>query len=282
MGHEDYNSLELQNEEIKYETIYKVVRAKVEKEGTQGILYSSLLSDIKKIGGTKEYLDDILKKFYIVSKASGAKKVFFDTKFSCPETIKVKMDTIKKPPLEQLTTKEKEEQIKRANEIINGKRKIKKPKQKKHKQENIAKYNKPNKEQQKELDRLADGYERNLKEYKEKVKKENDKYDHVCYRFLNVASEIIYVGRAENLVRRMESHARKGHLSATCYSRVYKVEFCTFNSEDELDIAERYYISKFQPEYNVVFKDKKYFTIRELEDKAWEDFPAGVKILRNR
>lgn len=273
---DDYNSLELQNEEIKYETIYKVVRAKVKKEG---ILYSLLLNDVKKIGGTKEYLDDILKKFYIVKNVNGAKKVFIDPIFSCPETIKVKMDTIKKPPLGQPMTKEKEEQIKRANEIIHGK--TKKQKQKKYKQENIAKYNKPNKKQ-KELDRLADEYERKVKEYKETVKDENSKYDHVCYRFLNLAGEIIYVGRAENLVRRMESHARKGHLSATCYSRVYKVEFCTFNSEDDLDIAERYYISKFQPEYNVVFKDKKYFTISELDSRGWEEFLQGANILHGK
>ena len=148
--------------------------------------------------------------------------------------------------------------------------------------DNIAKYGKPSKRQQQQIDAALKKYDEQTSMKKQIVKKQNTKYDHVCYRFLTFAGEVIYVGRAENLVNRLESHAKSGHLSALCYNRVDKVEFCTFESEDDLDIAERYYIAKYQPEYNVVFKNKKYFLISELDNKQWKEYSAGARILKNR
>lgn len=282
----DYSSLKLTNEEIKYKNIYKVVRLKVKREG---IPYSILLKEVKKIGGNEKYLKDILRTYYIVRSVNGIKKVYTCPGTSYPESIKVKMDS-------NTNSNNKDKQLKRANDIIYGRNieksnKNKQTKRKKNKQsqkkKNVSNTETSRKKQvgkrkQEEIDKAFRDYENGIKKYRAKTKEKNGIYDHVCYRFLTFAGEIIYVGRAENLVKRIESHATKGHLSATCYNRVCKIEFCKFNSEDDLDIAERYYISKFKPEYNVVYKDKKYFTIRELEDKAWEDFPAGVKILRNR
>ena len=63
------------------------------------------------------------------------------------------------------------------------------------------------------------------------------------------------------------------HLPVKCYKQVAKSEFTRFSSEDDLDLAEPYYIAKWKPEFNQDFKNKNYsFAIEPLETKAWENY----------
>lgn len=92
--------------------------------------------------------------------------------------------------------------------------------------------------------------------------------DFCCYRFINRMGEIIYVGRAKNLITRLDNH---DHLPQECYKQVERIEYCKFDSNDDLDLAEPYFIAKWKPKFNQDFVNKKYsFTLKEFEEKEWK------------
>lgn len=84
------------------------------------------------------------------------------------------------------------------------------------------------------------------------------------YRFINKENEIIYIGKAKDLKSRIKNH---NHLTEECYSEVAFIEYATFDTEHEMDFAERYYIQKINPKYNIVLSDKPIqFSCSELDD----------------
>lgn len=90
------------------------------------------------------------------------------------------------------------------------------------------------------------------------------------YRFINQEGKIIYIGKAKDLKNRLRTHS---HLPEVCYKETLKIEFCLFNTEDEMDFAERYFIPKFNPKYNTVLKDKSItFDIPQLDNVNWYEF----------
>lgn len=104
----------------------------------------------------------------------------------------------------------------------------------------------------------------------------NEKYNHAIYMFIDGNGKVIYIGRAKNLENRLNSH---GHLPKECYKRIVWIHYATFKTEDDLDIAEPYYISRYKPQYNKDFKNKKYsFKIDYLENKKWYKYDT-FKIL---
>lgn len=88
------------------------------------------------------------------------------------------------------------------------------------------------------------------------------------YRFLNKDNEIIYIGKAVNLKNRITNHS---HLPKECYNERVKIEFVEFDTTDDMDFAERYYIMKFKPKYNTVLSDKNMnISSMELDIKIWK------------
>lgn len=89
------------------------------------------------------------------------------------------------------------------------------------------------------------------------------------YRFLDGDDNVIYIGRTNNLVKRMKEHfSENGHLPSECYESVVKVEFIILNNEIDMNIYELYYINLFKPYYNT--KDKKETdTEVNLPSKVW-------------
>lgn len=87
------------------------------------------------------------------------------------------------------------------------------------------------------------------------------------YRFLNSNNEIIYIGKAKDLKNRLNNHA---HLPKECYEEVCEVEYCSFETEDEMDLAERYLIPKIRPKYNSVMAGRKIgLSIPIFDNMAW-------------
>lgn len=90
------------------------------------------------------------------------------------------------------------------------------------------------------------------------------------YRFINYSNEIIYIGKAKDLKKRLKNHK---HLSDECYSEIWKIEYCEFNSEYDMDFAERYFIPKVSPKYNTVLSNRSLgVCINELDEKIWYEF----------
>lgn len=88
------------------------------------------------------------------------------------------------------------------------------------------------------------------------------------YRFLNQEGEIIYVGKAKNLKNRLNNHK---HLPKHCYEERATIEYVAFETEDDMDFAERYYIPKYKPKYNYIYAERDLrVSVRELDKQKWE------------
>ena len=82
------------------------------------------------------------------------------------------------------------------------------------------------------------------------------------YQFFDKTGEIIYVGKAKNLKRRVSSYFHKKHESPklqVMVPQIVKIEFIVTDSEVEALILESHLIKKYKPKYNVLLKDDKKF-----------------------
>lgn len=90
------------------------------------------------------------------------------------------------------------------------------------------------------------------------------------YRFLNKDNKVIYVGKAKDLKSRLNRHT---HLDRECYEEKESIEYIEFNTEDDMDFAERYYIMRLNPKYNTVLSDKDFsLSSIELDVKKWNKY----------
>ena len=91
------------------------------------------------------------------------------------------------------------------------------------------------------------------------------------YQYFDKNGEIIYVGKAKNLKKRVYSYFNKHHDSPklrVMVPQIAKIQFIVTDSEVEALILESHLIKKHKPKYNVLLKDDKkfpYFVITEEE-----------------
>lgn len=108
-------------------------------------------------------------------------------------------------------------------------------------------------------------------------KQENNLMDNCIYRFLNNKKEVIYIGKAKNLLTRLNNH---NHLPAKCYNETTLIEYIKFKTGDDVDFAERYFIGKYKPKYNTMLKGKTLtFNIQELNINEWIELEEKINLL---
>lgn len=80
-----------------------------------------------------------------------------------------------------------------------------------------------------------------------------------CYRMYNQANEVIYVGKAKDLKKRLSSYFVKEQNAKTSalVSHIVRIEFTITFSETEALILENELIKKYQPHYNILLRDDK-------------------------
>ncbi|MCC0728349.1 MULTISPECIES: GIY-YIG nuclease family protein [unclassified Clostridioides] len=71
--------------------------------------------------------------------------------------------------------------------------------------------------------------------------------ENCVYMFVRGLIEVLYVGKAKNLNHRLNNHS---HLPNKCYEETEKILYYSFNTEGDMELAERYFISKYKPVYN--------------------------------
>ncbi len=102
-----------------------------------------------------------------------------------------------------------------------------------------------------------------------------------CYLYYNKDNEIIYVGKAKILKRRVKSYFNKKHDSVkvqVLVSQIDRLEYIITNTEVEALILESHLIKKHKPRYNVLLKDDKKYPYFLITD---EDFPR-ISIIRKK
>jgi len=103
-----------------------------------------------------------------------------------------------------------------------------------------------------------------------------------CYIYYNADNEIIYVGKAKILKRRVMSYFNRKHHDSVkvnvLVSQIDRLEYIITNTEVEALILESHLIKKHKPKYNILLKDDKkypYFLVTN------EEFPR-ILIVRKR
>ncbi|MFC3095678.1 excinuclease ABC subunit UvrC [Alteromonas sediminis] len=80
------------------------------------------------------------------------------------------------------------------------------------------------------------------------------------YRMYSESGDVIYVGKAKNLKKRVSSYFRK-HLdnakTRALVSNIHHIDVTVVTSESEAFLLENNFIKKYKPRYNVVMRDDK-------------------------
>lgn len=83
------------------------------------------------------------------------------------------------------------------------------------------------------------------------------------YQFFNQKKEIIYVGKARNLKKRVSSYFQKTHhengKTRIMVSKIFDIKVIVVETESDALLLENNLIKKYQPRYNVLLKDDKSF-----------------------
>ena len=100
------------------------------------------------------------------------------------------------------------------------------------------------------------------------------------YKMLDESGEIIYIGKAKNIKKRVKQYFKEGysHSSRTrkLMEKVNSIETISVDTELESIILESGLIKEHQPKYNIIMKDDKSYVYIKITK---EDFPK-VQIVR--
>ena len=92
------------------------------------------------------------------------------------------------------------------------------------------------------------------------------------YKYYNAANELLYVGKAKNLRKRVSSYFSKTFTSYKTHElvqRIHKIEFTIVNSEQDAFLLENSLIKKFQPLFNINLKDDKTYPYIVIKNEAF-------------
>src|SRR4029078_13120150 len=93
------------------------------------------------------------------------------------------------------------------------------------------------------------------------------------YKYFDIENNLIYVGKAKNLRKRVTSYFIKTFTSYKTYElvqRIARIEFTIVNSEQDAFLLENSLIKQFQPRFNINLKDDKSYPFIIIKN---EPFP---------
>src|SRR5437868_12830440 len=80
------------------------------------------------------------------------------------------------------------------------------------------------------------------------------------YKYFDSKNELLYVGKAKSLRKRVSSYFTKTFTTYKTHElvqRIHHIEFTIVNSEQDAFLLENTLIKEFQPKYNINLKDDK-------------------------
>lgn len=91
------------------------------------------------------------------------------------------------------------------------------------------------------------------------------------YRYFDKKGELIYVGKAKNLRKRVSSYFNKEQFGKTCVlvSKIADLEYSIVDSEWEALLLENTMIKQYKPRYNIMLKDDKTYPWICIKNEAF-------------
>lgn len=98
--------------------------------------------------------------------------------------------------------------------------------------------------------------------------------NYYVYRFMDNKGKIIYIGKTNNIKKRMEIQhfSNSGHLPRGCYLETSRIEYSKLKSDNAMRIYEIYLIGKYAPLYNQEFNYKDEGLDMVLADLIWTEY----------
>ncbi|RYY53412.1 MAG: excinuclease ABC subunit C, partial [Chitinophagaceae bacterium] len=101
------------------------------------------------------------------------------------------------------------------------------------------------------------------------------------YKYYNAVNQLLYVGKAKNIRKRVGSYFNKtlaNYKTHELVKRIVRIEFTIVDSEQDAFLLENSLIKEFQPPFNINLKDDKTYPFIVIRN---EPFPR-VYLTRNR
>src|SRR5215208_6347412 len=101
------------------------------------------------------------------------------------------------------------------------------------------------------------------------------------YKYYDGTHQLMYVGKAKNIRKRVASYFNKtlgSYKTHELVKRIVRIEFTIVNSEQDAFLLENSLIKEFQPAFNINLKDDKTYPFIVIRN---EPFPR-VYLTRNR
>ncbi|MFW5746256.1 MAG: excinuclease ABC subunit UvrC [Nanoarchaeota archaeon] len=93
-----------------------------------------------------------------------------------------------------------------------------------------------------------------------------------CYQFISAQTEVLYIGKAKDLRKRVMQYFQKNHHDAKTGEMVGQItdlRIIITDTEAEALILEAELIRKHRPRYNLMLKDNRRYAYIEITDEAW-------------
>ena len=88
------------------------------------------------------------------------------------------------------------------------------------------------------------------------------------YKYFDVQNELLYVGKAKDLRKRVSSYFTKtftGYKTHELFQELSRIEFTIVNSEQDAFLLENSLIKQFQPRFNINLKDDKSLSLHRYK-----------------
>jgi excinuclease ABC subunit C len=92
------------------------------------------------------------------------------------------------------------------------------------------------------------------------------------YKYFNEENELMYVGKAKNLRKRVSSYFTKTFTTYKTHElvqRIHHIEFTIVNNEQDAFLLENTLIKEFQPRYNISLKDGKTYPFIVIKNERF-------------
>lgn len=104
------------------------------------------------------------------------------------------------------------------------------------------------------------------------------------YKYFDASGTLIYIGKAKNLKKRVNSYFTKSfdnHKTAVLVSKISDIQFTIVDSEIDALLLENSLIKKFQPKFNINLKDDKTYPYLCIKNEPFPRIFSTRKLIKD-